>query len=76
MIRRWGWGARTESGVEIQEADFHHLEILREPQIRKFGEKLAECMASQPAIPKQETSTEEQQVSLITASVQHRQQGS
>ena len=46
-----GWGARTESGVEIQEADFHHLEILREPQIRKFGEKLAECMASQPAHP-------------------------
>jgi len=46
-----GWGARTESGVEIQEADFHYLEILREPKIRKFGEKLAECMASPPAHP-------------------------
>jgi thioesterase domain-containing protein len=40
-----GWGARTETGVEIFEVDFHHEEILREPHVRQFGEKLAECMA-------------------------------
>jgi thioesterase domain-containing protein/acyl carrier protein len=39
-----GWGARTQSGVEIHEFDFHHLEILREPHVRKFGEKLAEVI--------------------------------
>jgi amino acid adenylation domain-containing protein len=40
-----GWGARTETGVEIFEVNFHHEEILREPHVRQFGEKLAECMA-------------------------------
>lgn len=40
-----GWGARTQSGVEICEIDFHHLEILREPHVRKFGEKLRKAMA-------------------------------
>jgi len=40
-----GWGARTETGVEIYEVDFHHEEILREPHVRQFGEKLAECVA-------------------------------
>jgi len=43
--RRMGWGRRTESGVEVHEVDFHHGEILREPHIRIFGEKLAECIA-------------------------------
>jgi thioesterase domain-containing protein/acyl carrier protein len=37
-----GWGARTQSGVEIHEIEFSHLEILREPHVRIFGEKLAE----------------------------------
>jgi amino acid adenylation domain-containing protein len=37
-----GWGARSKSGVEIHELDFHHLEILREPHVRRFGETLAE----------------------------------
>jgi hypothetical protein len=37
-----GWGARTQSGVEIHEVDFHHLEILREPHVRIFGGELAE----------------------------------
>jgi amino acid adenylation domain-containing protein len=40
-----GWGARTTSVVEIHEVDFHHLEVLREPQVRIFGEELAECIA-------------------------------
>jgi hypothetical protein len=40
-----GWDKRTESGVEIHEFDFHHLHILREPHVRFFGEKLAECIA-------------------------------
>lgn len=37
-----GWGKRSEAGVEIHELDFHHLYILREPQVRFFGEKVAE----------------------------------
>ena len=40
-----GWGARTQSGVEIHEVDLNHLEILREPHVRVFGEKLSACMA-------------------------------
>ena len=39
-----GWGVRSESGVEIHEIDFHHLEILREPYVRILGEKLADCI--------------------------------
>jgi len=39
-----GWGARSKSGVEIHELDFHHQEILREPHVRRFGETLAECV--------------------------------
>jgi thioesterase domain-containing protein len=39
-----GWGRRTETRVEIYETDFDHLEILREPQVRIFGERLAECI--------------------------------
>jgi len=40
-----GWGARSQSGVEIHVVDFRHMEILREPHVRTFGEKLAERMA-------------------------------
>jgi amino acid adenylation domain-containing protein len=40
--REMGWGSRTLSGVEIYEVDFHHLEILREPHVRIFGEKIVE----------------------------------
>jgi amino acid adenylation domain-containing protein len=40
-----GWGQRSEGGVEIHEIDFDHLQILREPHVRQFGETLAECMA-------------------------------
>jgi thioesterase domain-containing protein/acyl carrier protein len=43
--QQMGWGARAASGVEIYEVDFHHLEILREPHVRIFGEKLAEHVA-------------------------------
>jgi amino acid adenylation domain-containing protein len=70
-----GWGARTQGGVEICEIDFHHLEILREPHVRKFGEKLREAMAQvsrrgvQPQAP-----SEDHEASRLT--VQHMQQGS
>ncbi|HKS73594.1 MAG TPA: amino acid adenylation domain-containing protein [Terriglobales bacterium] len=40
-----GWGQRTETGVEIHEIDFHHLEILREPYVRMLGERLAACIS-------------------------------
>ena len=69
-----GWGARTRSGVEIWEMDFHHLEILREPHVRKFGEILREAMGRvsqrslQPRPPR-----EEDQASRFTV---HMQQGS
>ena len=43
--RHMGWGARTASGVRTFEVDFNHLEILREPHVRIFGEKLSECVA-------------------------------
>ncbi|HYM75116.1 MAG TPA: amino acid adenylation domain-containing protein [Candidatus Dormibacteraeota bacterium] len=46
-----GWGARTTSGVQIYEVDFPHMEILREPHVRIFGEELAGCItrATEPA---------------------------
>jgi len=71
-----GWGRRSEGGVEIHEIDFHHLEILREPHVRQFGETLAECMArvSRRTI-KLGPSTENQQASR-TVSVQQVRQGS
>jgi thioesterase domain-containing protein len=66
-----GWGARTESGVEIYELDFHHLEILREPHVREFGEKVAECVTRvSRRIVKLEASAESRQPSLLTTSVQ------
>jgi len=40
-----GWGARTESRVEIHEVDFRHFEILREPHVAVFGKELAERVA-------------------------------
>ena len=40
-----GWGARTNSGVEIHEVDFSHLQILREPHVAIFGKELALCVA-------------------------------
>jgi amino acid adenylation domain-containing protein len=39
-----GWGARTESGVEIHEIDFDHVQLLREPHVRALGEKLVACI--------------------------------
>jgi amino acid adenylation domain-containing protein len=66
-----GWGARTEGRVEIYEVDFHHLEILREPHVREFGVRVAECVArvSQRSV-KPETSIENQRASPLTTSVQ------
>ena len=40
-----GWGARTETGVQIYEVDLNHDEILREPHVGVFGEQLSACMA-------------------------------
>jgi amino acid adenylation domain-containing protein len=39
-----GWGKRSQGGVEIHEIEFHHLEILREPHVRIFGETIVGCM--------------------------------
>jgi amino acid adenylation domain-containing protein len=39
-----GWGRRSESGVEVHEVEFHHLEILREPHVRVFGETIVAFM--------------------------------
>lgn len=40
-----GWGARSETGVEVCEVDFDHQEILREPHVGEFARKLAERLA-------------------------------
>ena len=71
-----GWGQRTESEVEIHEFDFSHLETLREPHVRIFGEKLAECLgrvtrrtANLAAL------TKNAEPALSTASVQQLRQG-
>ena len=40
-----GWGGRTLSTVEIHEFDFNHLEMLREPHVRIFGQQLSECIS-------------------------------
>ena len=60
-----GWGKRTTTGVEIHEVDFSHLEILREPHVRVFGEDLAECVARVSAA---QVTTEKHPPSLVTAS--------
>jgi amino acid adenylation domain-containing protein len=62
-----GWGKRTASGVEIHEVDFHHLEILREPHVRIFGEVLAERLARLSAAPVR-SATEDDKASLVMAS--------
>lgn len=71
-----GWGERTESGVEIHQVDFHHLEILREPHVRIFGEELSECVArvSRRTAPL-DAPSEHQDPSLLTA-LQQTQQNS
>jgi len=46
-----GWGRRTLGGVEIHEIDFHHVEILREPQVKVFGQQLAKYLARISAVP-------------------------
>jgi amino acid adenylation domain-containing protein len=68
-----GWGARTRSGVEIWEIDFHHLEILREPHVRKFGEILRDAMSRVSQRSLQPRPREEDQASRFTV---HMQQGS
>ncbi len=66
-----GWGKRTTTGVEIHEVDFSHLEILREPHVRVFGQELAECVARVSAA---QATAEKHQSSLVMASSE--QQGS
>ena len=39
-----GWGVRSKGGVEVHEVEFSHLEILREPHVRIFGEVLAKAI--------------------------------
>ena len=64
-----GWGKRTTTGVEIHEVDFSHMEILREPHVRIFGEDLAQCVARVSAA---RATTEKHDPSLITASSEQR----
>ncbi len=72
-----GWGARTESGVEIHEVDLNHMEILREPQVSIFGEELGKSMARvsrrDANLPAMQTTSES---SLSTASIEHTQRSS
>jgi len=61
-----GWGARSRSGVQIHEVDFHHAEILREPQVRVFGQQLSECLARASEVRRDLAGSQE--ASLVTAS--------
>jgi len=72
-----GWGARSQSGVEIHEIEFSHLEILREPHVRIFGEKLAERMLrlSQRTLTPRSIPESSEPARLIT-SLQQSQRGS
>jgi amino acid adenylation domain-containing protein len=72
-----GWGARSQSGVEIHEIEFNHLEILREPHVRIFGEKLAERMLrlSQRTLTPRSIPESSEPARLIT-SLQQSQRGS
>ena len=72
-----GWGARTISGVEIHEIEFSHLEILREPHVRIFGEKLAERMIRlSPRTLSQRSIPDSSEPARLTTSVQQSQCGS
>ena len=72
-----GWGARSQSGVEIHEVDFSHLEILREPHVRVFGEKLAECIARLSHRAADSRSMQESsEPALLATSIQQSQHGS
>jgi amino acid adenylation domain-containing protein len=62
-----GWGKRTTTGVEIHEVDFSHLEILREPHVRIFGQQLSECIARVSGAP---ATTEQQESALDTVSAE------
>jgi thioesterase domain-containing protein len=62
-----GWGKRTTTGVEIHEVDFSHLEILREPHVRIFGQQLSECIARVSGGP---ATTEKQESALETVSAE------
>jgi thioesterase domain-containing protein len=72
--RELGWGARTESGVEIYEVDLNHDEILREPHVRVFGEKLSACMerASRRSAETAAASIQNQEATLVGSSEQQR----
>jgi thioesterase domain-containing protein len=67
-----GWGARTRSGVQIHEIDFHHGEILREPHVRTFGKVLADSIAlvSTRAFSRQGAARNSQALHLAVASQQ------
>lgn len=71
-----GWGQRTESGVEIHEVDLNHLEILREPQVRVFGETLARRIAQVNLRCGRVGDAAPLESSLITNSRQQAQSGS
>ncbi len=72
-----GWGTRTQSGVEIHEVEFSHLEILREPHVRIFGEKLAEGivrLSQRDLNPR--SKPESSEPARLTTSIRQSQRGS
>ncbi len=72
-----GWGARTESEVEVHEVDFHHLEILREPHVRMFGETLAGCITRlSQRTPNSRVMQESSEQAVLASSIQRSQHGS
>jgi len=71
-----GWGKRSQGGVEIHKVDFPHLEILREPHVRIFGEKLAEYVTRVSRRTVSLGAPTDNQQGFLTASVQQVPQGS
>ena len=71
---KMGWGRRSESGVEVREIDFRHMDFLREPHVRLLSTELAECISRvSRRILKPEQSTESQPASSTFSVQQFRQ---
>jgi hypothetical protein len=72
--RQMGWGA---SGVRIYEVPFNHVELLREPHVRIFGEKLSKCVAGVSRHAAETAVTfKNQEASLVRSSGQQSRQDS
>lgn len=76
LIRRWGGAPELRAELRSRRLIFITRRFCASRKSASSGKSRQSAWRVSLRIPKQETSTEEQQVSLITASVQHRQQGS